>query len=337
MKALGALTLAIAVGLSGTAAHASARVLKLEELTYTDIDQLDRGRTVFFLTFGNLEEHGPHLPVGSDFFQASALRDGVIQSLSATHPDDTFVIAPVVPLGEGGANDIAGQLEHVGTFGVRFETLRNVAVDLGSAVARQGFRKIILVHFHGMPLHSIAFSDASAYVSQRYDVRMVDLTSLVFGEGFYSESVLEKHLGKRWQEKTGAMESHAGAAETSTNLAIRPQLVKKEYKRLTPFKAGDFDEFLRTYQNLAGWRGYWGGPAEASVALGKDLMRDFVRRSARIAEMALRGEDLSKLPVFPNALPASAEGDALVKKSLDSYAERTADFEAWLKTREAEK
>ncbi|HEX9582418.1 MAG TPA: hypothetical protein VF970_15040 [Gemmatimonadales bacterium] len=41
-------------------------VLQLEELSYTDIDALDRERAVFVLTFGNLEEHGPHLPVGSD-------------------------------------------------------------------------------------------------------------------------------------------------------------------------------------------------------------------------------------------------------------------------------
>lgn len=36
------------------------RVLKLEELSQTEIDKFDRNKSVFILTFGNLEEHGPH-------------------------------------------------------------------------------------------------------------------------------------------------------------------------------------------------------------------------------------------------------------------------------------
>lgn len=158
----------------------------------------------------------------------------------------------------------------------------------------------------------------------------------MFGEGLYSDSVLEKHLGKGWAERIG-FEGHAGAAETAANLAIRRDLVDKDYKRLKPFKARDLDEFLRTYQNPAGWRGYWGSPAEATVALGKDLMSDFVSRGARIAEKALAGEDLTRLPVWPNVMPPSAEGEALVKKVLESYAKRSDDIEAWLKTRQNKK
>ena len=226
------------------------------------------------------------------------------------------MIAPVVPLGEGGANDVAGQPEHVGTFAVRFGTLRDVAIDLGSAIAQQGFGTILLVHFHGRPLHSVAFNDAAGYVSDRYKVRMVNLTSLVFGEqGLYSASVMEKHLGKGWRERIG-FESHAGAAETSTNLAIRPQLVNPDYKRLSPYKASDRDAFLRTYQNPAGWRGYWGSPAEASVALGKDLMSELVSCGVRIAEKVLAGEDVTSLPVWPNTQPVSAEAEAQASRSL---------------------
>lgn len=337
IKTLGALVSALAIVVTGSVARQPERVLRLEELSYTDIDQLDRSRTVFVLTFGNLEEHGPHLPVGADYFQAIAIRDGIVERLSKAHPDRIFVLVPVVPLAEGAANDAAGQPEHVGTFSVRFETLRDVAIDLGSAIAQQGFGTILLVHFHGSPLHSVAFNDAADYVSDRYKVRMVNLTSLVFGEqGLYSASAMEKHLGKGWRERIG-FESHAGAAETSATLAIRPELVKPDYRRLSPFKASDVDAYLRTYQNPAGWRGYWGSPAEASVALGKDLLAGFVSRGVRIAEKAFAGEDLTKLPRSPYVLPASAEAQARDRRALDRYSKRTADVEAWLKAREARK
>jgi len=336
MRILAPLMFAVVV-VAAVMAQGTPRIVKLEDLTYTDIDRLDRNRSVFILTFGNLEEHGPHLPVGSDYYQAVAFRDGVVERLSKAHPDRTFVIAPNVPLAEGGANDVAGQFEHVGTYAVRFETLRDVAIDLGSAIAQQGFGTILLVHFHGRPLHSVAFNDAAGYVSDRYKVRMANLTSLVFGEqGLYSGSVLEKHLGKDWRERIG-FESHAGAAETAATLAIRPDLVKPEYKQLSPFKAKDRDAYLLTYRNPAGWRGYWGSPSEASVALGKELMAEVVSRGVRLAERVLAGEDVSGLPLWPSSQATSAESDAQARQALDRYARRAADIDAWLKAREARK
>ena len=120
-----------APGTRNAESTADERILKLEELTYPDIDSLDREQAIFIITFGNLEEHGPHVPVGSDYFQALALRDGLAGRLRETHPEYTLVLVPVVPLGEGGFNDFARQFDHIGTFGTRFATLRDVTIDLG--------------------------------------------------------------------------------------------------------------------------------------------------------------------------------------------------------------
>ena len=43
-----------------------SKIYKLEELTWPQIDALDRERTLFILPVGMIEEHGPHLPVGAD-------------------------------------------------------------------------------------------------------------------------------------------------------------------------------------------------------------------------------------------------------------------------------
>jgi hypothetical protein len=42
MKTLGVLVAALAAVLTGSVAHGADRVPKLQELTYTDVDQLDR-------------------------------------------------------------------------------------------------------------------------------------------------------------------------------------------------------------------------------------------------------------------------------------------------------
>jgi len=323
----------LGVALLAASAHAAGRALKLEELSFTDIDKLDRAKSIFFLTFGNLEEHGPHLPVGSDFFQAIAVRDGLVARLRAAHPDYDFVLVPVVPLGEGGANDAARQYDHIGTFAVRYETLRNVAADLGATIARKGFRNIFLTHCHGAALHNVAFSEAAAMVSEIYKTRMVNITSLVFGEGFYNEKVMEKYLGKGWQQRIG-FEGHAGAAETSANLFARPDLVKKEHRSYAPFVAKEFADIFRTHTRT-GWRGYWGDPAKASSAMGKELLQDFVERSFRLAEKALAGEDLSRLTVYPANAPQVPEAESVGKQVIQNYAAQAAEFEAWLKKRRA--
>ena len=318
---------------SEPSAEAERSALRLEELTYTEIDALDRDNTVFVLTFGNLEEHGPHIPVGSDYFQAVALRDGLIETLSERHPEYTFVNAPLFPLGEGGFNDLAREFEHPGAFGIRFETLRDLTVDFGAAIARKGFKNIFVVHFHGSPFHSVAFTQAADFISERYGVRMVNISSLMFGEELYSNSVLQKHLGEDGVAEVG-MTGHAGTAETSTNLHLH-DLVKPEYKELPLFFVKDPFELGRIYEK-EGFLGYMSDPSRATAGLGAELMENFVERATRIAEKALAGDDLSELPVWPHVLPPIDELDATMQMVTERYAQQGAEFATWLQAQQVE-
>jgi creatinine amidohydrolase len=302
-------------------------VLKLEELTYPEIEDLDREWSIFFLTFGNLEEHGPHIPIGSDYYQATAVRDQLIECLQAEHPDYEFVVVPVIPLGEGGANDLARQFEHIGTFAIRYSTLRDVTIDIAASIASKGFENIFLIHGHGSPFHNVAFNEAAAFVSERYDVSMVNITSLMFGEGFYSDAVVTRHLGDGWQEEIG-ITGHSGTAETSANLYLH-DLVKPVYWELEPFVVEELAGIFRIHER-SGWQGYWSDPSRASAEMGEDLINDFVERSLRIAEMALAGEDLSGLPVYPDDLPPMPGMDTWEREVVARYAAQQTEIEAWL-------
>ena len=46
------------------------KVIQLEELNWKQIEDLDKEKTIFFIPISPLEEHGPHLPVGTDFLTA---------------------------------------------------------------------------------------------------------------------------------------------------------------------------------------------------------------------------------------------------------------------------
>ena len=51
--------------------------------------------------------------------------------------------------------------------------------------------------------------------------------------------------------------------------------------------------------------------------------------------MALAGEDLSQLPVYPDSLPDMPEGEVFLNELQDHYGQQTAEFEAWLMERQS--
>ncbi len=307
----------------------AVRIHHLEQLTQDEIDALDRERSIFFLTFGNLEEHGPHLPVGTDYYRAIGIRDRLITRLHDVHPDYQFVLFPVVPIGVGGANDLAREPDHIGTYSVRYATLRNTAIDLGGTIARKGFRNIFVIEAHGDQLHNVAFNQAADFVSETYNVRMVNITGMskTF-EG--STAVLDEFLGEGWQERSG-FEGHAGASETSEVLAVQGgEYVELDYNSLEPFYVDGFRGFTRTYE-LEGWRGYWGDPARASLEIGEALIEQRVARAFQIAEAALRGDDLSSMPRYPDNNPeVISETEQARRLALERYEMQRDEIERWL-------
>src|ERR1700722_3323944 len=69
-------------------------VFKMEELNWKELDAFDRNQSVVFIPISPLEEHGPHLPVGVDFFHAASFASDVARDFSAERPDWNIVITP---------------------------------------------------------------------------------------------------------------------------------------------------------------------------------------------------------------------------------------------------
>ena len=147
-----------------------SRVHKVEELTWRQIDALNRQRTLFILPVGMLEQHGPHLPVGADtigiMYEANRVSTRVSQAL----PDWHVVMMPAVNYGHGGANLLGDRPIHPGTYAIRQSTLRSLVADIGARIAENGFKWIFVMNGHGAPTHNIALNEASDFVSETYSV-----------------------------------------------------------------------------------------------------------------------------------------------------------------------
>ena len=54
------------------------RIIKLEELNWKEIEELEKDKAIFFLPISPLEEHGPYLPVGTDLLMS---QDAAVESI----------------------------------------------------------------------------------------------------------------------------------------------------------------------------------------------------------------------------------------------------------------
>ncbi|MGH7265774.1 MAG: creatininase family protein [Candidatus Rokuibacteriota bacterium] len=262
-------------------------VLRLEEMSTPALEALDRGRTVVILTVSPLETHGPHLPVGVDAFNARHLAEALAERLVADRPGWSVVLAPTLYLG-------AFTFEAIGTVTVRQRAVRDVVVDYGAALARAGFRYILVSNGHAGPGHLVALDEAAARVSRRHGVTMTSFSGHLaweFLRGRYLDRV-QAALGRPLSaEERGAFANdlHGGFWETSMMLWLRPDLVDLGYRTLPPARYSLAQRLRPNYALEGGGRGYVGHPALADPAFARATSEVLVSEAMALVRDALDG------------------------------------------------
>jgi creatinine amidohydrolase len=310
----------------------SARVHKLEELRWPQIDALDRERTLFILPTGMIEQHGPHLPVGADTYGVLYEAERVTTRVSRALPGWNVVLMPPLHYGEGGANEIAGKLVHPGTYGIRQTTLRSLVADLGAQVGQNGFKWIFVLTGHGPPHHNIAINDACDFVSESFDVSMLNVSSLFRADSTIQSlgaAITARHFSAAEIASFG-LDVHAGVGETSAILARRPDLVDPDYKQLSPLNGKTFEE-LSMIATSPGWPGYMSSPARATAAYGRAVEAWWVEGTSDIIVRAARGENFSKAPRFPDPNHPALPGP--IRNALENDRAFEAKLQEWLNRR----
>jgi len=288
----------------GASTSSPPRILKLEELTWPRIEALDRRRTLVVLPVGMLEEHGPHLPISADTLGVMHEVNGAAQRVSQALPAWTVVIMPAINYGQSGANRLGAARVHPGTYGIRQSTLRSLVVDVGAELAQNGFRWIFVMNGHGAPTHNIALNEACDFVSQTFRVTMLHLTALFRADPAIQslgEKIAAKHFSPAERASFG-MDVHAGVAETSGMLAVRPDLVQPSYKTL-PSQAGRSIEELQKVATAPGWQGYLSSPSHATPAYGQAIEAWWIDGFTDLIRRTVGGENMFAHPREPDRLP----------------------------------
>jgi creatinine amidohydrolase len=175
------------------------------DIHWPDIARAVPARWIAVLPLAATEQHGPHLPLGTDVMIAKAYLAKVCELLPDTLP------ATFLPLQEIGIS--TEHIDYPGTLTLPTEVALKTWMMLGESVARAGIKKLIMVTSHGG--NSAAMSLVAQDLRARHRMLVVTTAWSRFGapEGLFSADELRHGI-------------HGGAIETSIMLARHPDTVR---------------------------------------------------------------------------------------------------------------
>jgi creatinine amidohydrolase len=182
------------------------------DFTAPDFQNLDPMKTIAILPIAAIEQHGPHLPVGTD----TILNQGCLDLLAERAPADLDIrILPVQSVGKSNEH-----LWQKGTVTLPAPVPIEAWMEIGLSVARAGIRKIVFINSHGG--NESVMDIVTRELRVRAGMLAVKTSWTRFGapDGLYSD--IERRHG-----------IHAGDLETSLVMYFRPELVA--HNRLEDF------------------------------------------------------------------------------------------------------
>jgi creatinine amidohydrolase len=174
---------------------------------WPDVAAAEPARWIAVLPLAATEQHGPHLPLGTDVMIAEAYLARVRELLPDSIPA-TFL--PVQPVGIS-----TEHLGYPGTLTLPSEVALQSWMALGISVARAGIKKLVMVTSHGG--NSAAMTLVAQDLRAQHGLLAVTTAWSRFGapEGLFSAEELRHGI-------------HGGAVETSIMLARYPEAVRRE-------------------------------------------------------------------------------------------------------------
>ncbi|KRE31338.1 creatininase family protein [Agromyces sp. Soil535] len=248
------------IGRGPTTQEEPATVLDAYRTPWTDVAaHLSRPASVAILPFGALEQHGPHLPLGTDTATAAEVAHRLAERLDA-------VLLPPVHYGDTWNN--AG---YPGTVSLSTATVVAIATDLGRSAAAAGATRFIVVN--GDWGNRLPLAQAMRALEAEGVVRAIALDYP--GMDAAIEAVRESRPAAPGL-------NHAEEAETSIMLAIDPTVVRLD--RAAPEYPSFPSDFGTRPMQLHRFSasGVFGDPAPATAAKGEHIIAATVESSLAV-------------------------------------------------------
>ncbi|MFQ6050271.1 MAG: creatininase family protein [Candidatus Hydrothermarchaeota archaeon] len=228
----------------------------LEHLTWRDTESLLPNKVVL-IPIGATEEHGYHLPLGTDTTIVSEIAKKLAEEIDV-------IVAPTISYGNS-----LSLMDWSGTVSLEPETIIKMLEDTMMSLIKHGVKKIIFLNGHGGNTSAIKIAGKRVNSKTGAKIILINWWELI-----------EERI-KEVCEKEGL---HAGEAETSLMLALRSDLVrsrdmKEEQRTLKKIKKIHILEKFHIEDIPSGTIG---DPSLASEKKGKILLETIIKEVKRI-------------------------------------------------------
>jgi creatinine amidohydrolase len=170
------------------------------------IEEAVRTKEIAILPIGSTEQHGPHLPTGTDYVIGWEIARRVAEKLDA-------LLLPVIPYGFS-----EDHMPKAGTVSLSAETLRNIIRDIARSLSISRVKHIILMTGHVGHIYQLA--------DICFELNVTDVLgdTVIHNISPYTSIAIEM-LAQILEEEVFL---HAEELETSLMLLLRPDLVSME-------------------------------------------------------------------------------------------------------------
>ena len=257
--------------------------LVLQEMTWTDIKDYLTQSDMVIIPIGSTEQHGPHLPLGTDY-------DIALDMSKQISSKTGVVVAPVLLIGYSVYHS-----GFPGTLSIRPETMEQVLFEVSESMIKYGFRRLMFFNSHGG--NSIVQDNVIHRINHE-----TGAIAIAIGDG----SPIQK------PGTSDSLDFHAGVEETSIMLYLEPDFVKKERAQkpilhFTP-QVEELQKLSKTHPELANvWdllifipeetkkggtshevssNGVWSlkNPKNATAEIGRKVTQDIINRAVTFIE-----------------------------------------------------
>lgn len=300
---------------------AASEAVRLLSLDHARATSLLRGGAPVYLTINPVEYHGPHLSLHND----RLVSEGLVVAL---HEKLFGAATPLVV-----ADDLEIGVEPTPGIGTRVTPMpiaRALIAEACDALADLGATRVVLMTFHGAPLHNLAIEHGADRLRARgvkvvapFNALMAELLSVDVSAFAEAYAHIEDEAERAAMKRDAAIDFHAGFLETSVALHLAPESVSKAYVDVPPCPPIVADARLEALSRAAslagrrqlalelhlgavatGWHalrpfpGYTGRPHRASARAGEIFTRVVVDRYAQIVGDVFAGRAKSPPPIL---------------------------------------
>ena len=172
----------------------------LANMTWQEVEERLKECDIALVPLGSTEQHGPALPVSTDYFIATQFAHGAAEMVWEKHK---VVVTPTITFGFS-----PHHMEFKGTITLSELTLSSMIADICHSLAQHGFGKIVLVNGHGGNETAISNAmhdmhgniDAKVYHLNWYDMAGDKIKEIVTPPAYHAcdmETSVAWYLGQR--------------------------------------------------------------------------------------------------------------------------------------------